>query len=232
MRLSLAYSLLVQQEIWNRNRFDVLSTTLQLMEEDETDLDDAPSIIDLTLDDNLSVAEFIDLLKSPELFDLCSSSSDSSTSSSSSGLKPRGLLQRGVNDSLDSNIDSDISSAGTDGHPGLPHPQLIGTLIKFKRQHGSSNAPLPAVPAEEQQLDGQEIGLSVLFFLSETRLQKRPLHLEHPDCSRLGLKMKNNKTMAKKKVKTMEEEKNVVVLLLYTIFNTIKCRNLSDPERN
>ena len=132
MGLSLAYSLLVQQEIWNRNRFDVLSTTLQLMEEDETDLDDAPSIIDLTLDDNLSVAEFIDLLKSPELFDLCSSSSDSSTSSSSSGLKPRGLLQRGVNDSLDSNIDSDISSAGTNGHPGLPHTtQLIGGRFQF-----------------------------------------------------------------------------------------------------
>ena len=103
------------------------------MEEDKTDsdLDKAKSIIDLTMDDK-SVAEFIDLSKSPKLFHLCLSSSDSSKSSSSSVLKPRGLLQRGVDDSSDSNIDSDISSAGTNGHPGLPHTtQLIGGRFQF-----------------------------------------------------------------------------------------------------
>ena len=143
MHLSLAYSLLVQQEFWNKNRFDVLATTLQLMDEEDTESGSEKLVIDLTMDDN-SVAKFVDLSKDPEVFDLCSSSSSSAgvsssarslTSSSASAIMPRGLLNSRSSDSSD----SDISSAGTDGHPGLPHPQLIGTLIKVNKRQGEED---------------------------------------------------------------------------------------------
>ena len=68
-------------------------------------------IIDLTAgDDTTSVAEFVDLSKTPEVANLCcsnssaTSSSASTTSSSSSVLKPWGLLQRCVGDSSDRDI--------------------------------------------------------------------------------------------------------------------------------
>ena len=132
MRLSLAYSLLVQQEFWNKNRFDVLATTLQLMDEEDTESGSEKLVIDLTMDDN-SVAKFVDLSKDPEVF--VSSSAGSSTSSSLSAIMPCGLVNSRSSDSSD----SDISSAGTDGHPGLPHPQLIGTLIKVNKRQGEED---------------------------------------------------------------------------------------------
>ena len=141
MHLSVAYLLLVQQELHNKNHFDILATTLKLMEEySELDSDFNKTVIDLTMDDK-SVAKFVDLSKDLEVFYLCSSSSSSAGSLTSSlpslGIMPRSLLQHGVINSNNSanSSGSDISSAGTNGHPGLPHPQeLIGTLIRFKRQ--------------------------------------------------------------------------------------------------
>ena len=131
MRLSLAYSLLVQQELHqNKKRFDALATAMQLLAEDESvsvydneSVSVLDKVIDLTGDE--SVAEFVDLTKDPEVIDLCSlsscssSSSHSSSSSSTSALMPRGLIQHG---GVGGSTDSDISSAGTGGHPGLPHP--------------------------------------------------------------------------------------------------------------
>ena len=162
MRLSLAYSLLVQQELRNKNRFDALATAMELlMEEDE----ETVSVVDLTMmKDGESVAEFVDLTKDPEVYDLCSSSSSSAggvsatSSSDSSNLKPRGLLQEecGV---TGFSTDSDISSGGTGGHQGLPHPKLIGTLIKFRK------SKLPERQQEASFDDGVMVP-SVLFFLS------------------------------------------------------------------
>ena len=107
MRLSTAYSLLVEQELRNKGRFDILSTAMQLMEESsDSDSSCNSRVIDLTGDVSL-VAEFVDLSKDPEVIDLCSSSSDSS-------FMPRGLLQGAS--------DTDTSSSGTGGKSGLPHP--------------------------------------------------------------------------------------------------------------
>ena len=158
MRLLLAYLLLVHQEQRNKDHFDVHATTLRLMEED-AGLD--KSVINLTMDDNLSVTEFVDLTKDPELFHLCSSSSASSTSISKlSEIIPHNLLQHSSNSS-----DSDISSAVTGRHQGLPNPQLIGALIRFK----SPRQQQQGVATEPKR---SSIVPSVLFFIcsNATRL--------------------------------------------------------------
>ena len=115
---------------------------MQLIDADEghsriMDADkDNSRIIDLTGDDQ-SVAEFVDLSKDLEVVDLCSSSDSSSDSSNDSSLvdlsklMPCGLLQHQSSDVLTSTC-----SSGTGGRAGLPHPRLIGTLIKFCRQGG------------------------------------------------------------------------------------------------
>ena len=177
MRLSVAYSLLVQQKLlWNKKRFDVLATAMELLAEDDDDSvsvcenqsvsvydeSESVSVIDLTANDE-SVAEFVDLTKDPEVFDLCSSSSSScsssrSSSSSSSAIMPRGLLKRGV----DGSTDSDISSAGTNGHQGLSHPQLIGTLIRFK-----SKLPEQCPRQQERKEEEQSIIPLIPFFLCD-----------------------------------------------------------------
>ena len=91
MCLLLAYSLLVQQEFCNKNRFDVLAIRLKLMDKEELDLD--KTVIDLTMDNKL-VAKFIDLSKDPEVFALCSSSSfaGSSAGSLTSSLPSSGIM--------------------------------------------------------------------------------------------------------------------------------------------
>ena len=166
MRFSLAYALLVQQELRRKSQFDILATAMQLMEDDG---EETSSIIDLT--GNKSVAEFVDLAKDPEVFDLCSSSSSScssscsSSSSLSSDIMPRGLLKQHGIDGVDDSTDSDISFTGTGGHEGLPNHQLIGTLIRFNSK----------LPEQCQQNNGGEderssIIASVPFFLSSTRL--------------------------------------------------------------
>ena len=228
MRLSVAYSLLVQQKLlWNKKRFDVLATAMELLAEDDDDSvsvcenqsvsvydeSESVSVIDLTANDE-SVAEFVDLTKDPEVFDLCSSSSSScsssrSSSSSSSAIMPRGLLKRGV----DGSTDSDISSAGTNGHQGLSHPQLIGTLIRFKK------SKLPEQRPRQQKEEERSIMPSISFFLcaDTTRLRKRPLHPEHPDCS-MGLKL-------------LEKNPTVTPETDIALCKMKKNKNLSDAER-
>ena len=66
MCLSLAYSLLVKEQLWNRRQFDFIATAaMKLMKED----DDIISVVDLTYNDDL-VTEFIKLTKDPELLHL------------------------------------------------------------------------------------------------------------------------------------------------------------------
>ena len=90
MHLLIAYSLLMKQELQNKGRFDILLTAMELMETDSN----STSIIDLTADDDTSVAEFVDLSKTPEVVNLCSSSSsDSSNNLLPLKLMPQGLLQ-------------------------------------------------------------------------------------------------------------------------------------------
>ena len=162
------------------------------MDEEDTESDLDKTVIDLTMDDNL-VAEFVDFLsKVPEVFYLCLSSSSAGSSAGSltsslplSGIIPHGLLQHGV----DASTDSDISlSTGTRGHQGLAYPQLMGTLIRFKK------SKLPERRWEQQEEEDQLIAVpfvpSIPFFLSSSGtggLQKCPLHWEHLDCS-MGLK--------------------------------------------
>ena len=96
MRLSTAYSLLVEQELRNKGRFDILSTAMQLMEESDSNCNSR--VIDLTGDK--SVPEFVNLSKDPEVFNLCSSSSDSSICSSDSSVMPSACFKVNLTDIL------------------------------------------------------------------------------------------------------------------------------------
>ena len=151
MNLSITLLILIKHEERKKRWFDILATTMNLMEE-------RCSSIDLTRHNN-NMGRFVDLTNdqkvNPEFIDLFSSSKCCSVSSSTSagiliaglvlllstltmsstnfGLKltnsklmPCGLLQ-GVNKCTD----SDNTFSRTDWRPGLPHPWLIGTLIQF-----------------------------------------------------------------------------------------------------
>ena len=230
MHLSVAYSLLVQQELHqNKKQFDALATAMELLAKDEDksrSVYDSKSVsayenrtvVDLTLDDNLSVAEFVNLTKDPEVFELCSSLSSLCSSASSlsstlmSAIMPRGLLKHGVNGSTD----SDISSTSTGGHPGLPQPRLIGTSIKFKEGR-----------TYELCKQQEEESASLKFFLlrATSVRNKRPLDPEHPDCS-MGLK-ENQST----KKHLMEKQLTVSPETPAAAFHTTNCKNLCDLDR-
>ena len=134
---------------------------MQLVEEDNHH---TRSIIDLT-GNNKSVAEFVDLTKDPEVIDLCSATLHLSSSSNSK------LMSRNVLQDSDNSVDSsDISSGGTGGHQRLPHPRLIGTVIKFNHrkknisvEHLKKGLEVHKVNKEEGRQQS-----SVQFFLAET----------------------------------------------------------------
>ena len=138
MLLSNALLLVLEGKEKNRQRFDILLTAMRLMDEteNESSIADNKTVIDLTAGVDKLVAGFIDLTKAPEVFNLCSlSSSSSSTSSGLSKLMPHDLLQHtsmmNYSDDVNNSSESDISFNRTGGNDGLPHPQLIGTLIHF-----------------------------------------------------------------------------------------------------
>ena len=196
MHLLIAYCLLVQQELQSKRCFDILLTTMEIMMETDSNSDyssnsNSSSIIDLTAgNDTTSVAEFVNFPKTPEVVDLCSSSSGSSNSSASllySKLLLCSLLQEGQSDSDISTSGTSLCSSRTGGRAGLPHLQLIGTLVKFCPDESQGQGDNWLQGQGEDQLKEEEprvlvVG-SVPFFLhGEHCLQKRPLHLEHPDC--------------------------------------------------
>ena len=149
---------LVQQELRNKNSSDVLATRFKLMEED-TNLDLDKTVIDLTIGDKSSAAKFVDFSKELEVFDFCSSSATSLTSSLPlSEIMPHSLINSS------SSSDSYISSAITNGHPGLPHLQLIGTLIRFNKRQGQQEGAIEP---------------SIEFFLPETWLRKSALFIQN-----------------------------------------------------
>ena len=126
MYLLIAYLLLAKWELHKKKRFDMLLTAMELMEES---YNSDSSIINLTADDTSSIAEFVDLSKTLEVVDLCSSSSGSSDDSSVGFLKLMPCLLQGQCESDTSSSGTSFSSGGTGGGTGLPHPQLIGLLV-------------------------------------------------------------------------------------------------------
>ena len=79
----------------HRQRFDMLSTTMGRMDEtDDESFTEDKSVISLTGVD-ASVAEFINLTKAPEVFDLCSSSSSSTFISLLKLMQQEFCLHRG-----------------------------------------------------------------------------------------------------------------------------------------
>ena len=91
-----------------------------------------------------------------------------------------------------------------------PHPQLIGTLIKFKQR--TSQLCKVHQAGEESSL--------IQIFRAETCLQRclTSLHLEHSNCSRLGLNLEENQLPVSPETPA-------------ALFHTTKCKNLSDPEQ-
>ena len=161
MRLLIAYSFLVKQELQNKGQIDIHSTVMELMETDSNSTSktnsNSTSIIDLTGDDDTSVAEFVS--KTLEVVDLCcSSSSDSSDNLLPSELMPCGLIQ----DQSDSDIPisgTSLSSSGTGGRSGVPHPQPIGTLVKFCCNKSQEE--------EEEEEFSQRLGTAPFFLDAE-----------------------------------------------------------------